>query len=335
MDHHLINRLLFAYYAGTASAEEQKTILSWLKESKEHTLYYKERSEIWALQHLQDIEDDKDKVYIDILEKLVSRQEKPHRRIWVTMRRIAAIFILGAAVGYGSFLYVDKPLPDNNEWLYTEMTVPNGSRSNILLPDGTTVRLNAGSRLTYRNDFGNDNRTVVLDGEALFEVKSDSLNPFRIKIKEMEAVVLGTVLSVTAYDEDPLVEIVLLEGKLRVEQLTNYQPVELLPNQRLSYDRENGKVNMHQVDAVKYTGWVEGTIFFADEPFEISAKQLERVYDLTIIINSEKLKKERFYGSFEKSCGIVHILKAIDVEERLRWSLKDNILTISEKVNKQ
>ena len=147
----------------------------------------------------------------------------------------------------------------------------------------------------------------------------------------MEAVVLGTVLSVKAYDEDPLVEIALLEGKLRVEQLANYRPVNLLPDQQLSYDRESRKVKLHHVDAAKYAGWVKGKIYFADEPFDILAKQLERVYDLTIIINSEKLKKERFYGSFDKSCGIVHILKAIDVEGRLRWSLKDNILTISDK----
>ncbi len=331
MDHQSIDRLLFAYFSGTASSEEQDMILSWLKESEKHKVHYEECCEIWALQHLQDITENKNAVHINILNRLVSRQEKPHRHIWTTLGRIAAIFILGVTIGFASVLYFRTSVPANNDRLFTETMVPNGSRSKLRLPDGSVVWLNAGSRLTYQNDFGKNNRTIFLDGEALFEVKSDSLNPFRIKTKEIDAVVLGTVLTVKAYEEDPLVEVTLLEGKTRVEQLANNKVVTLLPDQQLTYDKENGKTNLHHVDAAKYAGWVNGKIFFADEPFEILAKHLERIYDITININSEILKKERFYGSFDKSSGIQYILKKIDIDDRFQWSFTDETLNISNK----
>ncbi|MDR1170901.1 MAG: FecR domain-containing protein [Bacteroidales bacterium] len=324
MDNRFIDLLLRAYFSGTASPEEQDMILSWLKESEEHKAHYKECCEIWALQQLQDIADDKNTVHLNVLNRLISRLEKPHRRIWTTLGRIAAIFVLGVAIGFASVLYFNKFVPVDNHGLYTETIVPNGSRSKLRLPDGSTAWLNAGSRLTYQNNFGNDNRTVFLEGEALFEVKSDSMNPFRIKTKEIDAVVLGTILTVKAYEEDPLVEITLLEGKTTVEQLANNETIALLPDQQLTYNKESGKTNLHRVDAAKYAGWVNGKIYFADESFEILAKHLERIYDITIHINSEILKKERFYGSFDKSSGILHILKTIDIDNRFRWSFSDN-----------
>ena len=331
MEKQSIDHLLYAYFSGTASSEEQDIILLWLSESETHKAHYKQCSEIWALQHLQDIADDKNKVHLNILNKLVARQEKKYRHIWTILSRIAAVFILGTAIGLSFVLYFNKPAHSETEKLYSEAVVPNGSRSKLHLPDGSTVWLNAGSRLTYQNDFGNTNRTVLLDGEALFEVKSDSLNPFRIKTNEIDAVVLGTVLTVRAYKDEPLVEITLLEGKTRVEQKITNENVDLMPDQQLTYDKASRTASLQHVDSEKYIGWVNGKIFFTDESFEALAKQLERAYDITIMINSEKLKKERFYGSFEKSSGILHLLKMINVDDRFHWTFANDTLTLFNK----
>ena len=48
-----------------------------------------------------------------------------------------------------------------------EIKVPAGSRTNIVLPDGTEVSLNAGSVLRYHRGFGIRERNVTLDGERI------------------------------------------------------------------------------------------------------------------------------------------------------------------------
>ena len=330
MNNQFIEQSLYKYFSGRSSSEEEDSILLWLKESKAHQAQYKEISEKWALRHLPDITDNKTKVHFRILNQLIARQEKRHS-IGFTLSRIAAIFVLGAVLGFAS-LYLKKPLsPTYDEGLFSEITVPNGSCSQLRLPDGSTVWLNAGSQLTYQNDFGNKNRVVSLAGEALFEIKSDSLNPFRIKTGDMDAVVTGTVLMVKAYQNDPVVELTLMEGKTRVENTVNNKISVLRPNQRLVYEKASGKTSMQNVDAAKYAEWMNGKIFFADEPFEVLAKQLERLYDINIIIESEKLKKERFYGSFDKSSGILHIMKMINIDNQFKWTFANETLIISNK----
>ena len=54
--------------------------------------------------------------------------------------------------------------------------------------------LNAGSRLTYSQGFGVDNRKLELDGEGYFEVYRNENIPFVVKSKDLEVEVLGTVL---------------------------------------------------------------------------------------------------------------------------------------------
>ena len=327
-----IEQFLYRYFSGDATSEEQGVILEWIKKSPENRARYKECSEKWALQHLSDIAEKKDKVHIRILNQLVARQEKHSSRIWLTMSRVAAVFILGFSIGLTSILYSGKfstKSESDNQW-YAETFVPNGSKSKTRLPDGSTVWLNAGSRLTYQNDFGN-NRTVFLEGEALFEIQADSQNPFRIKTSDMDAVVTGTVLTVKAYHDDPVVTVTLLEGKLRIEQPVTNQTIEMHPNQQVVYEKESGKTTLNDVQAEKYAGWMNGKIYFADETFEVLAKQLERIYDVTIIIKSEKLKNEKFYGSFNESNGILQIMNVLNVQNQLKWTFENEILIISDK----
>ncbi|MDR2036910.1 MAG: FecR family protein [Bacteroidales bacterium] len=326
-----INRLLSDYFAGTASPEQKESILSWLRESKENEIYYQECSEVWALSHMSAFTDAKESAHLDVLSKIIYQQETQKRKLWIRTAWGAAAAITILFVSLYSILFLNRQ-ENIQPGIYTELIVPNGSRLKLYLPDSSVVWLNAGSNMKYDNDFGTDNRIVVLDGEAFFEIKSDSLKPFVIKTKEMDAVVTGTTLAVKAYENDPKTEITLLEGKVRVN---HHQPdiesIVLQPNEQLSYLSHTNKVTLNKVDAVKYTGWINDKIFFADESFDLIARQLERAYDITIINKSEKLKSEKFYGSFNKSSGIQHILEVIDINNRFRWSFKNDTLTIINK----
>ena len=73
-----------------------------------------------------------------------------------------------------------------------QVTVPAGSKSQIVLPDGTAVWLNSGSKLSYTEDFGKNNRTVYLDGEGFFDVTKNKKIAFEVYAGETRIRVLGT-----------------------------------------------------------------------------------------------------------------------------------------------
>ena len=57
------------------------------------------------------------------------------------------------------------------------VSTPLGVKSDVVLPDGSRVRLNGGTRIVYPALFG-DERRVEVDGEAYFEVEHDARRPF-------------------------------------------------------------------------------------------------------------------------------------------------------------
>ncbi|HZK64965.1 MAG TPA: FecR family protein [Puia sp.] len=97
-----------------------------------------------------------------------------------------------------------------------EVVTRNGSKTNLLLPDGTTVWLNAGSRLTYDSLYGNEPREVTLSGEGFFDVVKNPQKPFIIHTGKINIRVLGTIFNVKSYPEEKTIETSLIQGSIEV-----------------------------------------------------------------------------------------------------------------------
>jgi ferric-dicitrate binding protein FerR (iron transport regulator) len=108
-------------------------------------------------------------------------------------------------------------------------------REEFTLPDGTKVNLAASSKLMYASDFPAGGRKVRLDGEAMFDVTHDSANPFTVAGEQMSVRVLGTQFRLTAWDNAPEAEVVLLTGSVSVE--LGAECHHLAPGRRMTLDR--------------------------------------------------------------------------------------------------
>ncbi len=97
---------------------------------------------------------------------------------------------------------------------FSTITVPYGKRSEILLPDGSKVWLNAGSQLTFANVFEDKGYEVFLIGEGYFEVSKRKTHPFYVRTVDMNIKVMGTSFNVSAYPDDDYTAAVLLSGKI-------------------------------------------------------------------------------------------------------------------------
>ncbi len=251
------------------------------------------------------------------------RRNRFRRASWL----IAASLLL-VAVATWAFLREKAPTQiAGTESEQESIVAQNGSRIRSLLPDGTTVWLNVGSKLFY-DDFSGNTREVRLEGEAFFDVVKQPGRPFIVHTSGIDIKVLGTSFNVKSYPEDKSVETTLYKGQVKVfrQNETEESAVELKPNEKLILSKEAAfnpsnlsQPNMPQthknlsagititlIDSTKKeserfeTAWIYSRLEFRGENFEQLARKLERWYNVKVEFSDEKAKQLNFNGSFEK-----------------------------------
>jgi transmembrane sensor len=163
------------------------------------------------------------------------------------------------------------------------VVIPYGSRSNIILADGTNVWLNAGSRLIYPSRFVDRTREVYLSGEAYFSVKENEKQPFVVKTTDVLVEVLGTRFNVTAYPEDFAVQTVLAEGSVELKSVSagrREKGVLLKVGEMAYFNKKTQETRTQPVDVSEYTLWTEGLFNFSNTDFNRITKKLERFYNI-------------------------------------------------------
>lgn len=164
--------------------------------------------------------------------------------------------------------------------VYNELIVPYGKRTLLTLSDGSTIWVNAGSRLIYPFAFENDKREIYIEGEAYLEVTPDKKRPFTVKTKEMEVRVLGTKFNVSAYENEAEQRVVLVEGSVEAGRADRKKNVVLKPDQL--YTLSGGNESVSEVDVTAYISWVHGLYVFESEPLPAILSRLTRYYGINI-----------------------------------------------------
>ncbi len=233
---------------------------------------------------------------------------------------VAAVLIISLGVWIS---FSKQPAPVQAEVIHTPQSIAtqNGTRTRTILPDGSTVWLNAGSRISYINDFNGKTREIKLEGEAYFDITKEPQRPFIVHVSGYDIKVLGTAFNVKSYPEDKTVETTLLRGlvQLTKEGDSKIPPIYIHPNQKVIVKKDDAGdskntavspqssvksylvVNLDSVkeNKVAETAWVYNRLEFRGETFETLARQLERWYNVTIVFGDEKVKQLTFSGSFE------------------------------------
>lgn len=129
------------------------------------------------------------------------------------------------------------------------VTVPRGKEFSLRLSDGTQVWLNSESSLVFPVRFGDGPREVTVTGEAYFDVAHDEAHPFVVKTENLSVRVLGTAFNVRAHAADPLTEVVLERGSVRLQTPEGYNLVRLHPNQRAVFDAAKDDIEVEEIYA--------------------------------------------------------------------------------------
>jgi hypothetical protein len=185
-----------------------------------------------------------------------------------------------------------------------QLIIPYGKTSEILLPDGTKVYLNSGSRLVYPDFFTDKNREVFLVGEAFFEVKHDDQHPFVVQTTDIRIRVLGTTFNVSAYPADNIIETVLTNGNVRLEQNSSSlfpESTDLIPNQLAAFHKTSKEIKLAMIDPDNYTLWKDGICKFESTDLSRIVKKLERFYNIQVAYHDPLLGSIKISGKLELS----------------------------------
>ena len=200
------------------------------------------------------------------------RNSNRFRKIWYAAAVMLMVMLVPA-----SFLLIQQKRGQTHVVAQNlEVVTQRGEIKTVTLPDQTGVTLNAKSRLTYPATFSDRERSVQLEGEAIFDVTSDNERPFTVTTTDMKVKVMGTVFDVKAYQDDDFSMVSVASGKVEVDLAD--KNVLLETNHQLKWDKTTQNVEKMTIDANKYLMWSKGTLYFNRTPLVDVVNVLNRYY---------------------------------------------------------
>lgn len=219
---------------------------------------------------------------------------------------------------------------------YNTLSVPYGKRFDLLLSDGSQVKLNAGSSIRYPVRFiKGEDRKVFLNGEAYFDVAEDKDHPFVVNAKDINVQVLGTQFNMSYYPEDDDISTVLVEGSVKLYNGdsggTNESSTLLTPGHLAAWNKTTGEMSVEKVDPQIYTAWKEGTLLFKNESFKNIRMKLERHFNIAIENRYPFLENQIYTASFSGET-LEEIMEAFneDTSFEFEYKLVNNKIIITD-----
>ncbi len=365
MSLHELNDGFEQYLNQKFSPEERQKFINWLaskeNEEKVRQYLYDQLKNFSDTTEIKDV--NFDRIYSNITDVIDSDSQtnytlrKPTNNFIGMILKVAAIALI---IILSTFLInkiiQPKPLPKVNV-VYYEIKAPLGAKTEIILPDGSHVWLNAGSKLKYNAGFSLMNRDIILDGEAFFNVAKNKNIPFIVKTSDIDIKAVGTSFNVKAYSEEGTIETTLIEGKIAIIRSGKTSSISgelyLEPNQRATFVKEKtsfevndirkfieelppqikvepGKVYIiPKIDPDPIIAWKEDRMIIRGEEMESLVIKLERKYNVQMFITSDYVKKFRFSGTLDDET-LQQVLDVIKLSAPIDYTIEGRSVTIKE-----
>jgi len=218
-----------------------------------------------------------------------------------SLSRIAAVLFIPLLIASGVLLYRQMNLKENQQFAMQKITSPSGIRSQIVLPDGSNVWLNAESTIKFKVPFDQKSRDVSLSGEAFFSVQKNPNVPFIVNTGSINVKVLGTRFNYKAFKDENKIEIVLAEGKvsLTTDGEKRENEVIMKPGDRAVFDKASNLTKVTNEKIEKYIAWHDGKLVFDETLMPEVATQIGRWFGVDVVIADSKINSYRITTTFE------------------------------------
>lgn len=317
------NKYINHYLNDVYTKEEAQQFLNSINEDS--TTLEEKVKEIWAESELLNLPTQKEKEALkkEAFSLLDKHKDKfvisIPRRLMKSFTKIAASIVIIFMIGFGGIKFFEYKSMD--QLITNEMKTSYGEIRSITLPDGTIVKLNSCSQISYPEKFNGDSRKIHLTGEAYFEVAKKENQPFIVETKQFNVKVLGTIFNIKAYDGDEIRTVSVESGRVQIDMPEAM--MRLVANERMNYNIKLDEYNKHKGDD-KVGVWRDGYFLFEQTPFMDVVRELERAYNCKIKIKDEQVFDHLISGEHPSS-SLENILKSIQLTTGIKYSFNEKV----------
>ncbi|MFD2743954.1 MULTISPECIES: FecR family protein [Sphingobacterium] len=210
------------------------------------------------------------------------------------------------------------------------ISTPKGGQYTVKLPDGSTIWLNAESKLRYPLNFL-ANRKVFLEGEGYFDIRKmpndkGDLARFTVELPGHQVNVLGTQFNINAYKENTHAQTTLIEGKVHIS--VENETRELRPGQQAMVSAtQPNSIEIRKVDTRSFADWKEGYFFFDALSIEEVMQKIAKWYDIQVVY-SGAIPNDKFGGEISRFENLNEILDLLELTEKVHFKVEGRRVTV-------
>jgi ferric-dicitrate binding protein FerR (iron transport regulator) len=352
-----IESLLEKFLLGNCTTEETQMLYDYLNKTGDSKNIEQYLTSVWEQNpNSENINSEKIWAKINaVIETKRASEKRKGKFLLIQICKYAAIVLL--SIGISRVLFPGHQLPAMGNG-YNEFTVPYGSKSTLVLSDGTKVWLNSGSKFKYPDQFLTKERIVYLEGEAFFDVAHNPQRPFIVKTRGINVKAYGTKFNVKSFPEENIIETALVSGSVVVEKTDKLgnilKNMQMIPNQVVVYSLKQGEFNVKlseenpiekqskQVDKTQkirpivpiepeaiqlVTSWKDNKLNFKKEPLESLIIRMQRWYNVNITLTNDQIKNYTFTGTFDLET-IEQALQALQLTFPFKFTIDKNNIEI-------
>jgi len=229
---------------------------------------------------------------------------------WRAMYRVAAVFIGLILAGSAAYYYDARPIYNDMANAQSAIKISQEPKA-LVLPDGSTVLLKAGSELVFPKTFdGESARSVTLVGEGYFDIVHDPTKPFVVNTGVLQTRVLGTAFVIRAYEADANITVVVSRGKVEVADQQRVIGT-LTKDQQITFDKQRRVSAQQAIRSDSTMAWTRQDIHFDDVTFAEAATRLSERFGIKMHFANEHASQCRFTATFIEGESFIKVLEVI------------------------
>jgi transmembrane sensor len=208
-----------------------------------------------------------------------------------------------------------------------KVSASKGQKLDLKLPDGSRIKLNSNSTISYPEKFAEGIREVTLEGEAYFDVMHIPSRPFIVHTSNASTRVLGTSFNVFSGDE--ITAVTLVEGKVNVS-IANGPTTLLTPNQQAIITKGSPSIDTHEVDVEKFVGWKNNTLHFNNITVREAFTIIENWYNVRIEVKTPPLLNCIINSKYQNE-SLENVLNSFRFMLKMDFTINGQQVTVSGK----
>ena len=335
-----IEDIIIKCLSGCATGEELVLLGRWLDASPDNRRYFEERQREWNQGAASEAAQayDSAAAFGRFVRHTADTGTRDSRRFrigasWLrgNLRKVAsiaaaALVLVGVFVGYRHF---SADMSDRYAGI-VNVEAPAGSRAKVVLPDGTSVWLNAGSRMSYAQSFGVTDRDVHIEGEGYFEVGKKSALQLTVSSRNMAVRDIGTKFNFRDYPEEPTAEVTLCEGEVGVRSLRHPgRETVIHPEQMTLLDKRTGRIVATDCYSADKRLWTTGELVMDGMTMRQIATAISRAYKVRVVVASQHAARLQMCGTLNLDReNLDEILQTLAKAGSITYSVRGKTVTL-------